>query len=193
MALPAVILAAGASTRMGRPKALLDHGGGRSFLAAACAALREAGAAPIFAVVAADAIEQEARACSAIPVRNHAPERGQVSSVAIGLEAAAAFPAALIALVDQPELPVEVARALLAAAEREPQAVHAPTFRGERGHPVALPTALAAALREARAGESARDVIARLRVPVREHPASARGILVDLDTPEELRRWEAAR
>jgi CTP:molybdopterin cytidylyltransferase MocA len=193
MTLPAVILAAGASARMGRPKALLDHGGGRSFLAAACAALREAGAAPIFAIVAADAIEQAARACGAIPVRNPAPQRGQVSSMAIALEAASASPAALIALVDQPELPAEVARAMLAAAEREPQAVHVPTFRGERGHPAALPTALAAALREAAAGEGARDVIARLSVLVREHPVDACSILFDVDTPDDLRRWEATR
>lgn len=67
--------------------------------------------------------------------------------------------------------------------------IHLPTWRGERGHPVALPTSLAKALREAQQGEGAREVIARLGLRVREHPLEDPGVLVDVDTPEELRRY----
>jgi molybdenum cofactor cytidylyltransferase len=74
-------------------------------------------------------------------------------------------------------------------AAREPDAVHVPVFRGERGHPVVLPASLRAPLCAAAPGESPRAVIARAGVRVREHPLDAPGILVDLDTPEELQRW----
>ncbi len=191
--LPAAILAAGASSRMGAPKALLQHRDGRTFLAAACAALREAGLGPVHVVVAEPhraQIERAARACGAATLLNPAPERGQVSSMAIALGLGA--PCVLVALVDQPELDLTVLRALAAAAAREPGAVHLPLFRGQRGHPVVLPISLAAPLRDARPGESAREVIARAGLLVREHPLDAPGILLDLDTPEELARWQAA-
>ncbi len=188
--LPAAILAAGASSRMGSPKALLRHADGQTFLAAACAALREAGFGPVQVVVAEPhraVVEQAARACGATTLLNPAPERGQASSMAIALGADA--PCVLIALVDQPGLDLSVLRALAAAAEREPLAVHIPLFRGQRGHPVVLPTSLATLLREAGQDESAREVLARAGVVIREHALEAPGILLDVDTPEELLRW----
>lgn len=188
--LSAAILAAGASSRMGAPKALLLHRDGRTFLAAACAALREAGLGPIYAVVAEPhraQVEDAARACGATPLVNPAPERGQASSMGLALQAGAS----VIALVDQPDLDVAVVRALAAAFGREPLAAHLPLYRGERGHPVALPASLAAPLLQAAPGESAREVIARC-VPVREHAFESQALPVDLDTPEELARWRAA-
>ena len=113
--------------------------------------------------------------------------------MAVGLAAAARQGRrwALIALVDQPPVLPVTLRALIAAAEREPDAVHVPTWRGRRGHPSAMPTALAAAFEAARQGEGARDVIARLGVAVCEHAVDDASVLIDLDTPEDLARWRA--
>ena len=135
-------------------------------------------------------VERAARACGARVVWNPQPERGQISSLAVGLEACGGA-YALVALVDHPALEPDTVRALLAAAEREPGLLHLPAFRGERGHPLVVPASLAAALRGARAGEGARDVFARLGLAVREHPLDDAGVLLDLDTPDELRRWQA--
>ncbi|MCA9683555.1 MAG: NTP transferase domain-containing protein [Myxococcales bacterium] len=60
-----LILAAGESRRMGRPKALLDYGG-RSFLAWGVALLRDAQCEPIIVVEGAH------------PLRSHADELGEV-------------------------------------------------------------------------------------------------------------------
>ena len=118
---------------------------------------------------------------------NPAPERGQASSMAL----AVALPAhcVLIALVDQPDLDPAVLRVLRDAASNEPHSAHVPVFRGERGHPIVLPTSLAPAFAAAQPGESARELIARSGVPVREHSLDAPGILCDLDTPDDFARW----
>ena len=177
---------------MGSPKALLPDPSGRSFLDAACALLASAGVSPLFVVVGRhrDQIEP-ALGGRATLVLNPSPERGQVSSMALGLEAArsAGRAWALVTLVDHPAVSGQSAALLAQAAAREPEAVHVPTFRGVRGHPVALPVSLAAALREAREGEGARDVIARSGLALREHPLDDAGVLVDVDTPEDLRRY----
>lgn len=194
MTVPGAILAAGASTRMGAPKALLDHGDGRTFLAACCDALREGGAGPLFVVVAEPhraRVAEAASACGATCVVNPDPSRGQSSSMAVALEAMAQSPIGLVALVDQPDLTAPVVRTLIAAALREPSAVHVPVHGGVRGHPVALPTALLPALRALPPGHSAREVLERCGI--REHAVADEGILFDVDTPADLARWEASR
>jgi xanthine dehydrogenase accessory factor len=192
----AVLLAAGASTRMGAVKALLDAGG-RPLVRAVCERLLEAGCDRIIAVLGhhRQAIEPELPKSDAIRVVvNPDPDRGQVSSMALGLRAAAdeGAPFALVALVDQPPVDRACIEVVARAAAVEPSAVHLPTFGAARGHPSALPTALASELSAARPGEGARDVIARLGVPVREHPVDDPGIALDLDTPEDVARWRGA-
>ncbi len=110
----AIVPAAGASRRMGRPKLLLPYGGG-TVLGSLIAALAAAGTAPIVVVTAAgdSALHAwcdrygrrealEARGDSATPIAggtlrrdggrlraatNPAPERGMLSSILVGLAA----------------------------------------------------------------------------------------------------------
>jgi molybdenum cofactor cytidylyltransferase len=193
----AVILAAGASSRMGTPKALLTHPDGRTLLRALCETLAEARLAPLVVVLGHHRalLERELQAiqtavCLPRPVTNPQPERGQVSSLACGLAALAGeAPFALVALVDQPGIPRPVLEALLAAAAREATALHVPVCRGVRGHPAIFPTSLAGALDAALPDESAREVIARVGVRVREHAVEDKAVLLDLDTPEDLAAW----
>ena len=83
---PAVILAAGGSTRMGRPKALVEIGG-RAALARVVEACREGGCAPVLVVVGADAeaVGAAARAAGATVVENGSWARGRTTSVKAAL------------------------------------------------------------------------------------------------------------
>src|SRR4051812_28290150 len=84
----AVILAAGAATRMGQAKQLLDVGG-QPMLRRCAAATTGARLAPVVAVVPA-ALPAIAAALADLPLTvtaNAAPERGMLSSIKLGLAA----------------------------------------------------------------------------------------------------------
>jgi CTP:molybdopterin cytidylyltransferase MocA len=186
----AIILAAGASVRMGRPKALLPRRGG-TFLSCVCDSLRAAGADRIVVVVAAPhagPVSVEALRCDAEIVRNVVPEAGQVTSMGYGLHACNG-PAALIALADIPDWIPETARMLMRVAKGD--AVHVPVFQGVRGHPIAVPVRLADALLHSDHDDGARGLFEALRIPIRELAVNDPGILLDVDTPEDLARLEA--
>ncbi|HEX5060056.1 MAG TPA: nucleotidyltransferase family protein [Kofleriaceae bacterium] len=91
MKIGAVILAAGAGTRLGGvAKALLTGSDGRTFIAKVVATAREAGTDDIVVVVGppfADAVATQARELGVRVVVNPQPERGMASSVAAGFGA----------------------------------------------------------------------------------------------------------
>ena len=90
--LPALILAAGASTRMGSPKALLPAPDGRPFAARIVRSLISAGLHPIVVVTGAvheaivAAIDADAPPERPRFARNPDPSRGQLSSLWVGME-----------------------------------------------------------------------------------------------------------
>lgn len=127
-----IVLAAGAGTRAGGPKALLRMPDGTPWLELACAFLRDSGCDRVVAVLGA----QSRIARPLVP--NWAEvvvvdewEAGMSASLRAGL-AAAAGGAALVTLVDLPALPAAVGRRVMAASGALRQAV----FGGEPGHPV---------------------------------------------------------
>ena len=100
----AIILAAGDSSRMGSPKALLKLGN-RNFIEEVCVALSEAGIEDICAVLGSHhaAITGLWKRGSERIVINPEPEKGQISSLRCGLkDVPGNAEAVLICLVDQP-------------------------------------------------------------------------------------------
>jgi len=185
-----VVLPAGSFSSDGGAKALLGAGG-RALLEAVCGTLTGAGVAPILVVLPHDAPEvAEALPKECMPVPNPTPELGEASSLALGLEAALQIGKswALVALIDQPGVGAGTARLIAHHAVEEPGAVHVPTYNGERGHPAAVPTALAPSLFEAHEGEGAREVFSRLGILVREHPVKDPGIVSHVGSTEEVPR-----
>ena len=87
--------------------------------------------------------------------------------------------------VDHPEVDAAVLRELAAALR--PGHIVLPVADGRRGHPALFGAGLFGELREAPADVGARAVVRRDAGRVIEVPAG-RGILVDVDTPEEYRR-----
>ena len=136
-----VILAAGASSRMGTDKALLEFEG-RSFLAGAIQLLQSA---CDFVVVVTGTNTEMLRPIvyenSAYLVRNPNPERGQFSSLRLGLQAVLerGRDAACVTLVDRPAARRETLATLKERfLQTSPETVWAavPQFGEKHGHPV---------------------------------------------------------
>jgi CTP:molybdopterin cytidylyltransferase MocA len=117
----AVVLAAGGSTRLGRPKQLVEHAG-EPLVRRAARAAREAGADPVLVVLGAhaDAVARALTGLDGVTTLVHADwARGMAGSLAAGVRAAlAAAPACdaiLVTLADQPLVDAAALRRLLAA------------------------------------------------------------------------------
>ncbi len=132
----AIILAAGESTRMGRPKPLLPWGA-TTLVAWQVAQLREAGVDEVIVVLghAADevrpAVPPEARV-----VVNHSFRQGRASSLRCGAAAVSEPVGAVLVLsVDQPR-PAWLSRALIERWRESRARIVSPRFRRRHGHPV---------------------------------------------------------
>lgn len=144
MSCTALILAAGASRRMGRPKALLTYAG-ETFLDRLIGIFGRF-CSPVIVVLGhqAESIRAGLKR-EAVTVINPDPERGQLSSMQCGLAAVpAAADAVLFTPVDYPAIEAETVRKLLSALDTNPDALMAiPRFEGRRGHPVVFRRPLA--------------------------------------------------
>jgi molybdenum cofactor cytidylyltransferase len=190
----AIILAAGASSRMGRDKALLPwppDSKSATLLSAAITALKPfAGAVLVVAGRNKINLAPIAAACKAALVHNPSPERGQFSSMQIGLRAAldAGYGNAMITPVDCPPLSFDSLARLRDAFEqaraRGAWAV-APENNGRRGHPLFAARGLIEALLSAPVTGNAREV-KRAHASRFEYVSVPDPLLAaDLNTPDE--------
>lgn len=172
----AVLLAAGASTRMGRPKPLLDFRG-ETFLDRQIA-LFAAVCQPVIAVLghsAAQIAAGLARADRATLVLNSRPERGQLSSLQCGLRALPPSAAVFFLPVDSPGVLPGTLRRLLDALQSSPEKeLVIPTHAGRRGHPVLVRGALIPEFLALDSTATARDVV---------HAHRASTLYLDVDDP----------
>ncbi len=185
----AILLAAGESTRMGRPKALLPWRDA-TLVEYQVRELTAAGVERIAVVLGHAAGEVWPHVPDeAHMVVNEAYREGRASSLRAG---ASALPddadPILILGVDQPR-PREELRALLAAHREGGVAVTVPVHEGRRGHPPVLAGDLLPELRAA-SEETAglRGVLAAHQEAVREVEASSAIVLLDLNTPEQYQQ-----
>jgi molybdenum cofactor cytidylyltransferase len=185
----AVVLAAGLSRRMGRPKVLLDWGGAPVIRRAVERAL--AGGVDEVVVVVGGEGDGIRRALDGLPVRfvvNPTPEAGQASSIACGIRALGPeVEAALIVLGDQPTLPREVIPRLLETFRLTGKPVVAPLYRGVQGNPVLFATALFPELGALGGDRGARPLLEKAPARVALVPFDL-PVPADLDTPEEYER-----
>ena len=186
----ALVLAAGFSTRLGRPKALLDFDG-RPALGLVLGALRAAGV-PRGVVVLGEHAPVVSAAVDPHPlmyVRNPDPAAGRTGSVQAGLAALGLDPTdVLLWPVDRPLAGEAVVRALLAAREDAPAEAGwlAPVADGRRGHPILLRSAVLPSVRAADPAANLREVLRGSGRRVRDVPAGDEGIHLDLDTEERV-------
>src|SRR6478735_8904443 len=119
--IPALVLAARRSSRMGRAKATLPAGVGHTFLTRIIRTLLDAGVDDVIVVVGHDAdLIASSFAESGLPARfvvNHDYDRGQLSSLLAGLDAIdrPGVSAMLVTLVDVPLVSAATVRAVIEA------------------------------------------------------------------------------
>ncbi|MFL5769863.1 MAG: NTP transferase domain-containing protein [Chloroflexota bacterium] len=195
MTIAAVVLAAGAASRFGSPKALarLD---GRPILEHVLDAVREAGLEDVVVVLGnhAEEIEEGIDWLDERRVRNPDPDRLS-SSLQLGVAAAAALDpsprAVIIVLGDQPRTRPEVIRALVAAARSSDRPIVVPSYADGGGpNPVLLKAAAYELVDEATGDRGLGPVLAANDDLVLEVPVP--GGNPDIDTPDDLRRLEEA-
>jgi molybdenum cofactor cytidylyltransferase len=183
-----VVLAAGASERMGTPKQLLPWRG-IPLVGHVVAAAERSRLDPVIVVTGADADAVEAALAHtrASAVRNPDHRRGNLSSLRCGVEAAPAAPAVVLLLGDMPDVATDAIDALVAAWEADQPWAAVTAYRDRVAHPFLLSRR---ALDEALDLEDAKPLW-RLLV-AGDDPRVARvgrdeAAPADLDTPEEYR------
>jgi molybdenum cofactor cytidylyltransferase len=186
-----VLLAAGGSARLGRPKQLAQVGGETLVRRAAAACLASA-VRRTHVVVGAhgDAVAAELAGLAVEIVANDRWAEGMSSSIRAGLAAAAGADGVLLVLADQPGLRSDVLDALARALET-PASIAACAYGGGLGAPAAFGRAHFPALAALHGDEGARRLLAR-HAPAVIAVAFPEGEL-DVDREEDLERARAPR
>ena len=196
----AIILAAGASERMGYPKALLPYRG-RPFLTGILEACQAVGMEHNVVVLGyyEDKIRSTIDLSDAIVATNTELDAGPIGSIRAGIRALTGKPveAAVIWPVDRPHVGVATVSALVDAFRESHGAIVVPTHDGRRGHPVLFSKAVFEELLGAPDDEGARAVVHKDPARVHEIPVDDVAVLEDFNTPEDykglLRREDELR
>ncbi len=191
--IPAVILAAGKSTRMGRPKAMLTLAG-ETFLGRIVRSFQQAGVDDVVVVLGHEAVPIAERlrqdAVTARVVVNAGYESGQFSSLLAGLRAVdrPGVRGFLLTLVDVPLVAPSTVRSVL-ERYRETGAPVVRPVRGEaHGHPVLIDRRLFDALRAADPSAGAKPVVRAHASAEGDVAVDDEGAYLDIDTPEDYAR-----
>ncbi len=188
----AVVLAAGASTRLGQSKQLAPIAG-RPALAYTLGALRASSVHRIVLVLGhnADAVAAALDLTDITVVRNDAYAEGQSTSVLAGVKSLGDdVVAALMVVGDQPMLSPTVVNAILHAYDQTGGPFIVPIYDGEWGNPVLLARATWPLLDNLKGDTGARPVLRKHMDMVLEVPVPG-SLLDDIDTPEDYARLRA--
>jgi molybdenum cofactor cytidylyltransferase len=197
----AIVPAAGRSVRMGSPKLLLPWGE-QTVIEAVLAAWQASRVSHVVMTVQPEDVKlaTTAAAAGAEIVTVDPPPVDMKASVLAGLNyveakyCPAPNDAWLLAPADMPMLTPQSIDLLLTVwnenVSRNAEEILALSRAGRRGHPVLFPWSFAAAARKLRPDEGLNRLLDEFGC--RELPVNDQGSFVDLDTPEDYRRWNRA-
>lgn len=208
----AVVAAAGRSQRMGRFKPLLPWETS-TVIGTVVNTLSTAGADPVVCVVGyrAEELRDALQPTPAVIVYNpkyaesemlqsyqtgiaalladqfEAPGKVQTDPMdkRLGTRRAEQLCGALLALGDQPHMPVQVVRQVIDQARRTPSRIVIPSYEMRRGHPIYLPRFLWQELLSLGTQESLRTLLRRHHEAIEYVVVDTDAILLDMDTPEQ--------
>ncbi|MCC6629159.1 MAG: nucleotidyltransferase family protein [Chloroflexi bacterium] len=189
MVIAGVVLAAGASSRLGRPKQLLPFRG-RPLLEATLARVAQAQLDDVVVVLGGSAAEvmAQVRFGAARPVINSAYQNGQATSLRAGLAVIEGNADAVVFLLgDQPLQSVAVIDRLIAAFHAGAGPIVAPAYGGVRGNPVLFARATYPLLQALTGDQGARPLL-------RQRPDLVHDVAVDESAPPaDIDTWDDYR
>jgi molybdenum cofactor cytidylyltransferase len=184
-----IILAAGASSRMGFPKALLPIGGD-VFLTRILGTLEPLGLEDCIVVLG----RQAARILPFLPhfgtrvVVNFNPDAGQLSSIQIALSGLDSSQSCLIWPVDQPGISRNLVRALIQLFRDSGAPLALPCVGGKNGHPALFRGTLFQEILETPVQEGLKKMVLRHREEAALLVTDEVAAIEDVDTPEDYLR-----
>ncbi|MBD1892770.1 nucleotidyltransferase family protein [Coleofasciculus sp. FACHB-SPT9] len=189
-----IILAAGASTRMGTPKQLLMYQG-RSFLRHTAEVAIASLCQPIVVVLGADAerMKPEVNLLPVQIVENPQWAEGMSSSIRVGIEALSNLnqniEAVAIALCDQPFISSQLLNQIVEAYQVTRRPIIASEYAGSLGVPALFSRALFPELTSLKTTEGAKKIIKKYSPEVFRIPFPEGAI--DIDTPKDYQKFQA--
>jgi molybdenum cofactor cytidylyltransferase len=192
--IPAIVLAAGRSSRMGRAKATLPAGDGHTFLTRIVQTFLDADVDDVIVVVGHDADAIAASFSeSGLPARfvvNRDYDRGQLSSLLAGLDVIdrPGVAAVLVTLVDVPLVSPATVRAVIDSYRRTRAPIVRPTSGDRHGHPLLIDRSIFGALRGADPSTGAKPIVRAHATAAGDIAIDDEGAFADIDTEEDYRR-----
>jgi molybdenum cofactor cytidylyltransferase len=184
-----VVLAAGMSKRMGRPKLILPWGA-TTVLGQVIQVLLGSGLEDIV-VVTGGAEQAVALVLRELPVRTVLNLRYKEDNMALSLQVGLAamgetIEAAMVALGDQPQIEETVVRAVINAYhDKDHPALVVPSYQMRRGHPWIIDRRLWPAVMGLQPPKTLRDLLWENAAQIQYLEVDSQSILLDLDTPAD--------
>jgi CTP:molybdopterin cytidylyltransferase MocA len=186
-----MILSAGASSRMGRPKALLPYREG-TFLEHLIEVTRHPRISVTRVVLGAGAevIRAIAKLDASVVVLNPDWEQGQLSSICAGIRSLEGIETDGIVLcpVDHPLVSARLVSELIERFYEARKSIVVPTYKGRRGHPAIFSSEMFGELLAAPADKGARAVVWAHSADVLEVPTDEEGVVLNINDPDMLSR-----
>jgi molybdenum cofactor cytidylyltransferase len=190
--IPALVLAAGRSSRMGCAKAALPIDGD-TFISRIVRTFLAAGVDDVVIVVGHEPEAVVAAVSGDLPVRfveNREYDRGQLSSLVAGLAVVdrPGVEAVLITLVDVPLVSDATVRAVIDRYRQTHAPIVRPTAGDRHGHPLLMDRSLFNELRAADPQRGAKPIVRAHASPGGNVEVADEGAFTDIDTIEEYER-----
>jgi molybdenum cofactor cytidylyltransferase len=186
-----IILAAGESSRMGSPKALLKIGG-KSFVQHIVDVFIASRVLDTVVVLGADseAIKTQLNWFKGKTVINEEWKRGQLSSILAGLHAVdhEDLDGVLVWPVDRPLVSEHLIVGMLHQFWTKHKQIVVPVFSGQRGHPVLVGKSLLEDLEKAPMDIGARTVLWDHPNDVLEYQTEEEGVVINIDSAEDYQK-----
>ena len=190
----AIILAAGESKRMGQSKLTLEWGK-KSLLEENLDHFLDSGVDEITVVLGYQAAEMERLIGdrSVTIAINPAFSKGMSTSVVVGVNIMSPrTQGIMLALADQPSVDSATINKLIDAFNEQKKGIVVPVFQRKRGNPVIFDIKYRNELLSLKGDIGGREIIGHHAKDVLEVPVENKGVLIDIDTPDDYRKQKPA-